>query len=223
VAETLRSIGHFRDLARFLAAFFVFNCGLAAVISFAAIYASDTLRFSGGELIRLFLVVQLSSAAGALGFGWIQDRLGATRTVRLTLLLWVGVCVAAYLATTKAQFWGVALASGLGIGSLQSACRALVGLFAPRAKTGEIFGFWGLANKAAFAVGPPVFGVLADGTGSQRVAILATAAFFVLGLAALATVNEARGRAAAVAWGGRRGTASGPGGGALAGSDAALS
>ncbi|HUO86761.1 MAG TPA: MFS transporter, partial [Thermoanaerobaculia bacterium] len=91
-------------------------------------------------------------------------------------------------------------AAGLGIGSLQSACRALVGLFAPLEKTGEFFGFWGLAGKAAFAVGPFVFGALASLTGSQRVAILSTGLFFVVGLAALGGIDEGRGRAAAAAW-----------------------
>jgi MFS transporter, UMF1 family len=213
VADTFRSLDHFRDLARFLAVFFVFTCGLAAVITFAAIYAKDTLAFTGTELITLFLVLQISSAAGALGFGWVQDRLGALRTVRVTLVLWVAVCVAAYLAVDKATFWGVALGAGLGIGSLQSACRALVGLFAPLEKTGELFGFWGLAGKAAFAVGPFVFGALAWLTGSQRVAIVSTALFFLAGLAALGSVDEARGRAAAEAWReGRRGGGDGAAG-----------
>jgi MFS transporter, UMF1 family len=225
VGETFRSLGHFRDLARFLAIFFVFNCGLAAVITFSAIYAKGTLAFTGGEIITLFLVVQISSAAGALGFGWIQDRLGALRTVRVTLMLWVAVCVVAYLATNKATFWGVALAAGLGIGSLQSACRALVGLFAPLEKTGEFFGFWGLAGKAAFAVGPFVFGALTWLSGSQRVAILSTGLFFVVGLAALGWVDEARGRAAAAAWRERReaepgGTGGGGGHGGVGGGTA---
>ncbi len=200
LAETRRAIGRFRQLARFLAVFFVFTCGLAAVIYFSAIYASRTLGFDGGELIVLFLVIQISSAAGALGFGWIQDRLGAIRTVRLTLLLWLAVVVAAYFATTKPAFWAISLVAGLGIGSLQSACRALVGLFSPVEKAGEFFGFWGLAGKAAFAVGPFAFGALSSVTGSQRTAILATGAFFLFGLAGLAWVDEAAGRAAAESW-----------------------
>ncbi|HEX2165464.1 MAG TPA: MFS transporter [Thermoanaerobaculia bacterium] len=209
LAETARSLGHFRDLARFLAVCFVFTCGLAAVINFSAIYAKDTLAFTGGEIVTLFLVVQLSSAAGALGFGWIQDRVGAMRTVRITLVLWVAVCVVAYLAVDKATFWGVALGAGLGIGSLQSASRALVGLFAPVEKSGEFFGFWGLSAKAAFAVGPFVFGALASLTGSQRLAILSTGLFFVGGLLATGAVDEARGRAAAAVWRERRGGGAG--------------
>jgi len=198
--ETLQSLGHFRQLARFLAVFFVFTGGLAAVIYFSAIYASQTLGFEAIELMVLFMVIQVSSALGALAFGWLQDRFGASPTLRFTLVLWIAVCVAAFFTRDKTVFFAVALAAGLGIGSLQSASRAMVGLFSPLEKTGEFFGFWGLAGKAAFAVGPLVFGALSSLTGSQRVAILSTAVFFVVGLIGLSWVDEAAGRAAAASW-----------------------
>jgi len=204
LAATFRSLGHFAELAKFLAVFFVFTCGLAAVIYFSAIYAQRTLGFTGGELIVLFLLVNISSAAGALGFGWIQDRLGAGRTIRITLVVWILVCVGAFLAEEKATFFAVSLAAGLGIGSLQSASRAMVGLFSPLEKTGELYGFWGLAGKAAFAVGPLVFGSLSSATGSQRLAILSTGLFFVAGLVGMGRIDEARGKAAAREWTGRR-------------------
>lgn len=200
LAETFRSLGHFSQLARFLAVFFLFGCGLAAVIYFSAIYARQTLGFEAGELILLFMVVQLSSAGGALGFGYVQDRLGAVLTIRITLVLWIAVCVVAYFTDSKTTFFAVSMCAGLGIGSLQSASRAIVGLLSPLEKSGEFFGFWGLAGKAAFAVGPLAFGVLSSATGSQRVAILSTAVFFIAGLAGLALVDEKAGRAAAESW-----------------------
>ncbi|MEW6338940.1 MAG: MFS transporter [Acidobacteriota bacterium] len=209
VAATARAIGEFRELVRFLGCFFLFTAGLTTVISFAAIYAERTLAFTPGELVRLFILLQVSAAGGALAFGFVQDTLGAARTVRVTLLLWVAVCAAAWAVTTKSAFWWVAMAAGLGMGSLQSASRAMVGLFSPRSKEGEFFGFWGLAGKAAYAVGPPVFGAVASGTGSQRVAILTTGLFFVLGLAGMRFVDEGRGRAAAEAWREEQGRAGG--------------
>jgi UMF1 family MFS transporter len=108
--------------------------------------------------------------------------------------------VAAFLTRDKTVFFVVSLAAGLGIGSLQSASRAMVGLFSPLEKSGEFFGFWGLAGKAAFAVGPLVFGALSSLTGSQRLAILSTGAFFVVGLLGLGWVDEAAGRQAAATW-----------------------
>jgi UMF1 family MFS transporter len=204
LATTVRSLRHFAELARFLVIFFVFSCGLSTVIAFASIYAERTVGFGPGELIGLFMALQISSAGGAFLFGWIQDTIGARRTIQITLALWVLVSAGAALTTTKGMFWIVALCAGLGIGSAQSASRALVGLFSPVGKSGEFFAFWGLAGKGAFALGPLVFGLISSFTGSQRLAIAANGAFFIVALVAMSWVDEQRGRAAAETWAARR-------------------
>lgn len=198
--ETARAIRHFRELARFLAVFFVYSAGLMSVIAFVGVYAERTVGFTPDELIVLFLVVQISSAAGAIGFGFLQDRLGACRTIQATLALWIVVCALVYFSSGKGVFWGIAIFAGLGIGSLQSASRGLVGLFSPVEKSGEFFAFWGLAGKGAYAFGPMIFGLVSSTFQSQRVAILSTAVFFVLGLLGMSLVDEKRGQAAAAAW-----------------------
>jgi MFS transporter, UMF1 family len=200
LGQTARSARHFSELLRFLCVFFLYSAGLTSVIAFAAIFAVRTLGFDNRDLINLFLVLQLSSAGGAFLFGAIQDRLGAPRTIQISLFLWILVCAGAYLAQTKGTFWGVALFAGLGIGSLQSASRALVGLFAPQEKAAEFFGLWGLAGKAAYMVGPFVFGQISYHFGSQRIAMLSTAGFFILGLIGMSFISEKRGLAAARAW-----------------------
>jgi UMF1 family MFS transporter len=198
--DTARSLAHFPDLASFLGAFLLFSCGLTSVIAFAAIYAERTIGFSAGEVLFLFIALQLASAAGAFVFGVVQDRIGSRRTIQIALVLWLLVCVGAFAAQSKAAFWLVAAGAGLGIGSLQAASRGLVGLFAPVAKSGEFFGLWGFAGKGGYLLGPAVFGEISSGTGSQRVAILSTALFFLAGLIVMAFVRERRGQAAAAAW-----------------------
>lgn len=200
LSATLHSLRHFSDLARFLVVFFTYACGLAAVIAFSSIFASGTLKFSLQQLGILFMVLQVTSTIGALGFGFIQDRLGATVTIRLTLALWIAVCAAIYFTDTQKMFYIVGSIAGLGIGSLQAASRALVGLFSPPGKNGEFFGFWGLAGKSAFAVGPLLFGALATALDSTRSAILLTAGFFLIGFIGMFRVDEKRGLAAAEAW-----------------------
>ncbi len=200
LATTARSLRHFTELARFLVIFFIFSSGLMTVIAFAAIFAERNLGFTTGELILLFMLLQISSAAGAMFFGFVQDKLGAKLTIQITLVLWILISVATYLCESKTLFWGIALAAGLGIGSLQSASRGLVGLFSPVSKSGEFFGFWGLAGKGAYAVGPAIFGAVSSATGSQRLAILINVAFFVAGLVGMQFVDEKRGRAAAAKW-----------------------
>jgi UMF1 family MFS transporter len=209
LAATAAAVRRFSELAQFLAVYFVYYAGLASVVAFAGIFAVESVGFTFAELTVLFLLLQLSSAGGAFLFGWVQDRFGAVRTIRITLGLWIAVCFAAFACVPgrelvagldgKETFWGVALCAGLGIGSLQSASRGLVGLFSPVEKSGEFFGFWGLAGKAGYMVGPFVFGAISS-VSSQRTAMLSTAAFFALGLVGMAFVDEARGRRAAAAW-----------------------
>lgn len=205
---TARSLRHFRTLALFLAVFFVFSCGLMTIIAFASVYAERTVGFTAKDLIFLFIALQLTSALGAVAFGFIQDRLGARRTIQCTLLLWIVISVGAYLAASKSVFWVVALVAGLGIGSLQSASRGLVGLFSPVDKSAEFFGFWGFAGKLAYMTGPFLFGVVSAASGSQRIAILANVVFFILGLVGMFLIDESRGRRAVEAWEAAHGSAS---------------
>jgi UMF1 family MFS transporter len=73
-------------------------------------------------------------------------------------------------------------------------------MFSPVGKSGEFFAFWGLAGKGAYAVGPLIFGLISSSTGSQRAAILATGAFFVLGWIGMFWIDEKRGVAASASW-----------------------
>jgi UMF1 family MFS transporter len=200
IAATGHSVRHFSELVRFLTVFFVYSMGLTSVIAFAGIFAEKTLRFTSLEVIYLFITLQLTSALGAFVFGYIQDRMGASRTIQVALVIWILVCVGTYFCQSKGLFWGIALGAGLGIGSLQSASRGLVGLFSPVEKSGEFFGFWGLAGKGAYMLGPFIFGLISTATGSQRVAILSTAVFFIAGLIGMAFIDERRGHAEAASW-----------------------
>jgi len=199
VRNTLAHARHYRDLFRFLVTLAVYYCGINAVVVLAAIYAQETMGFSMQENIILILVVNITAAVGAFLFGLVQDRLGSVRTLGATLVIWITALVLAYFIETRAGFWVVANLVGLALGSSQSAGRALVGQFSPAARSAEFFGLWGLAGKLAAVIGPLVYGLVTYLThGNHRQALLATSGFFVAGLLLLATVDERRGRAAAV-------------------------
>jgi len=65
----------------------------------------------------------------------------------------------------------------------------------PPQRSAEFFSFFAISSKFASILGPLVFALLIDLTGSNRLAILALATFFVAGLWLLAGVNVERGRA----------------------------
>ena len=88
--------------------------------------------------------------------------------------------------------------AGLCLGASQSAGRALVGWLCPAGRQAEVFGLWGLAVKLSMIIGPLAYGLISWLAGDHRQAMLATAAFFIVGLLLLARVDVQRGRARAL-------------------------
>jgi len=198
VGETLSHVRQHRDLFRFLVALAIYYCGIYTVIVLAAVYAQQVMGFTTADTIVMILVVNATAALGAFGFGHLQDRLGSVKTLAITLMVWIAALSMAYYNETRAGFWVVANLVGLALGSSQSAGRALIGIFSPPARSAEYFGLWGLAAKSASVIGPLCYGLVTWWShGNQRLALLSTALFFVLGLLVLLTVNERRGREAA--------------------------
>jgi UMF1 family MFS transporter len=192
--ETYKSINQFKELIKFLLSYLIFNSGVMIVITFAAIYAVGVLNFTIQENILLIIIVNITASAGAFIFGFIQDKIGSKNTIIITLVLWIITVIWAYLSYSKMSFWLLANVAGLSLGSTQSASRAMVGLFSPESKSGEFFGFWGLAGKIGAIIGPMTFGVLVLlSNGNQRFAILSTGIFFILGIIVLLFCKEKEG------------------------------
>jgi len=179
--RSLRELPKHRTLAVFFLALLFSTAGLVAVVAFAGGYADEVLKMGQHEFITLLVVLQLSGVAGALGFGFLQDRAGSKVAMCLSLILWIIVCVWAAFCGGKTEFFLIGMLAGVAMGALQSAGRAVVSTLTPEGRSGEFFGFWGFFTKLAGVIGQPVFGMLATAFGF-RTAILANAGFFVAGL-----------------------------------------
>ena len=200
VAETLRQARQYRDLRRFLLCVLFYQAGITAVVSLAAIYAEQAMKFTMRETLVLILVVNVTAAIGAFAFGYLQDAIGHVKAVTLTLAGWLATVVVAGFSTSAASFWLAANLAGLCMGSAQAAGRAIVGYLAPPARLGEFFGLWGLAMKAASIFGPLTYGTVTWlFAGNHRLAIFATGLYFAVGLALLRGIDAERGRRAALA------------------------
>ena len=182
--QMTREVPRHRTLAVFFAAMTLFLAGLSAVVAFAAVYATKALGMTQSEIIGLFIVLQLAGVAGALGFGFLQDKVGAKTALVLSLLQWIVVCVWAWRCQTKTEFYAIGVIAGAAMGSLQSAGRAVVATLTPAGRAGEFFGYWGFFGKLAGIIGPLAFGWIAAAT-DVRLGILINSVFFVAGLAIL--------------------------------------
>ena len=182
--KSLRELPKFRTLALFFVSLMFSTAGLVAVVAFAGGFADDVLKMNQQEFITLLVVLQLSGVAGAVGFGFLQDRAGSKFAMCLALVLWIIVCLWGAYCTGKAEFYMIGTLAGIAMGALQSAGRAVVSMLTPEGRSGEFFGFWGFFTKLAGVIGQPVFGTLATAFGF-RTAILVNAGFFIIGLAIL--------------------------------------
>ena len=192
--QTWQEARRYRDFSWLLACATAYQAGIAVVIALAAVYAEQVLGFEQVQTMALVFLVNIASAVGAFAFGYWQDRTGHKRALAVTLVGWIVMCALAALATTAALFWVAAVVAGLCMGSSQSAGRAMAGLLAPPDKLAEFFGLWTFAVRLAAIIGPVTYGLVTWATaGNHRLAIVSTAAFFVLGLLLLRSVNVERG------------------------------
>ena len=199
VRQTLREARKYQDLKRFLICLLFYQAGITAVVALAAIYAEQAMKFTLQQTIELILVVNVTAAVGAFGFGYLQDAIGHVRAVALTLVGWIAMVLIAGFSQSAGSFWLAANLAGLCMGSAQAAGRAVVGYLAPPARLAEFFGLWGLAVKAASIFGPLTYGAVTwMFAGNHRLGIFATGLYFVIGLALLRRIDIERGRRAAL-------------------------
>ncbi|MGL1936901.1 MAG: MFS transporter [Fibrobacterales bacterium] len=211
IFTTLKEVGDFKDMVTLLASFLFSYAGLTIVISFAFIYGDQVIKWDSSTQVLMFIITQFAAAGGAVIFGIIQDRIGARISYTLTLVLWVVTItmiagadqVTVFLNgafstdfETQKVFLFIGSLAGLGLGATQSACRAMVGLFAPESKAGEFYGLWSMVGKASAIIGLIALGLLQAAFG-LKYAILICSLFFVIAIVITLFINEDRGRATA--------------------------
>ena len=211
IRSTLMELPRFRDLALFLLSLFFAMAGLYIIISFTFIYGDQVIKWEPKFQMLMFVLTQITAAAGAVLFGFLQDRLGAKKTFNFTLILWILSIVLIYYTVDMAGmlsrvlgtdvqpqhfFLVVGCLAGMGLGSVQSCARTLVGMFTPLNKGAEFFGFWGMTIKLAAIFGILGLGILQSFVGLQA-AVLLCLVFFSLSLVINTYVSEKRGLAVA--------------------------
>jgi MFS transporter, UMF1 family len=197
--RTFGQARHYKDFMWLLLCAAFYQGGVAVAVTLAAIYAETVIGFKQQETMVLIFVLNIAAAAGAFGWGYLQDRIGHKIALGSTLVGWIATCVIAAVTTTKGGFWWAAAIAGLCMGSSQSAGRAMAGMFAPKKQLAEFYGLWTFAIRLASIIGPLSYGVITWATGgNQRLAIMSTASLFIAGLVVLVPVNVQRGREAAL-------------------------
>ncbi|MEV6786408.1 MFS transporter [Streptomyces sp. NPDC051098] len=183
----------------FLLAYLVYNDGIQTVISQASIYGSEELELDQTTLIVAVLLVQVLAVAGALGMGRLARTHGAKRTILGSLAVWAVILAGGFFLPAKAPVWFFALAAAIGLvlGGSQALSRSLFSHLVPCGKEAEYFSAYEMSDRGLSWLGPLVFGLAYQLTGSYRDAIISLVVFFGLGFVLLARVPVRRAVAAA--------------------------
>jgi MFS transporter, UMF1 family len=191
--HTLRQLPRLPQTLFFLVTYLLYNDGIQTVIALAALFAAQELGMEQAALVQVILMVQFVAFFGALGFGYLARFTGAKRAIILSLAIWLGVIVYAYaLLQTQAQFFVMAAVIAVVLGGSQALSRSLFSLMIPSGQEAEYFSLYEVSERGTSWVGPLVFGLSLQLTGSYRVAILSIALFFAAGLILLPLVNVRR-------------------------------
>lgn len=180
-------------LKRFLTAFFFYSMGVQTVMLVAIDFGIKILKLENQNLIITAVIIQVVAIAGAIGMSRLSAKYGNIKVLILTVLLWMGVCIAAYFITTEMHFYIIASLVGLVMGGIQSLSRSTYSKLMPETKdTASFFSFYDITEKLAIVIGLFSFGLIEGLTHNMRNSILVLIIFFVLGLLwlLLAAVKE---------------------------------
>ncbi|WP_328876477.1 MFS transporter [Streptomyces sp. NBC_00287] len=190
LAATVRDMRRHPLTLAFLLAYLIYNDGIQTVISQASIYGSEELGLGQSTLIGAVLLVQVLAVAGALLMGRLARTYGAKRTILGSLVAWTVTLAAGYFLPAGAPVWFFVLAAGIGLvlGGSQALSRSLFSHLVPPGKEAEYFSAYEMSDRGMSWLGPLLFGLTYQLTGSYRDAIISLVAFFVLGFVLLARV-----------------------------------
>ncbi|MFI9806746.1 MFS transporter [Streptomyces sp. NPDC052301] len=194
LAATVRDMRRHPLTLAFLLAYLIYNDGIQTVISQASVYGSEELRLGQSTLIVAVLLVQVLAVAGALAMGRLARAYGAQRTILGSLVAWTVTLAAGYFLPARAPVWFFVLAGGIGLvlGGSQALSRSLFSHLVPPGKEAEYFSAYEMSDRGMSWLGPLLFGITYQLTGSYRSAIVSLVAFFVIGFALLARVPVRR-------------------------------
>jgi MFS transporter, UMF1 family len=194
IKKVWRSLKSMPTLKTFLLSFFFYNTGVQTVLYLAAIFADKELGMEGGELILTVLIIQIVAILGSFSFAKLSDFRGNKFSLIALVIVWVFICLAAYLVIDKYQFFVLAAVVGMVMGGIQSLSRATYSKLIPAntSDTASYFSFYDVTYNISIVVGTFSYALIESITGSMRNSALALGLFFFAGLGLLVLIKIPR-------------------------------
>ncbi|MNJ92020.1 Vacuole effluxer Atg22 like protein [compost metagenome] len=179
-----------KRLKRYLTSFFFFNTGVQTVMLMATFFAKKEIswpvkdgKVDDSGLIIAILLIQLLGAAGAFLMSRLSGKIGNVKTLGISLVIWLGICSAAFVIETPVQFYALACTVGIVMGGVQALARSTYSKYLPETEDhASYFSFYDATEKIGIVTGTLFFGLMEIGFDSIRYSVVSVAFFFIVGL-----------------------------------------
>ena len=192
LAHTFGKIRQYKELFKFIIAFWLYNNGIGTIITMATIYGTE-LQFSSTTTIGTLLMVQFVAIPFSLLFGWMGKKIGTKKSILISLAIYSVIAIGGYFMMEEIHFWILGFGVAMVQGGSQALSRSLFSRMLPKSQSAEFYSFFSVSEKVAGSFGPFLFGLVSTVMGGSRLSIVSLIVFFIVGGYLLSRVDEKEG------------------------------
>ncbi len=192
LAHTFGEIKKYKELFKFIVAFWLYNNGIGTIITMATIYGTE-LEFSSTTTIGTLLMVQFVAIPFSLLFGWMGKKIGTKKSILISLAIYSMIAIGGYFMMEEIHFWILGFGVAMVQGGSQALSRSLFSRMLPKSQSAEFYSFFSVSAKVAGSFGPFLFGLVSTLMGGSRLSIVSLIIFFIVGGYLLTRVDENEG------------------------------
>jgi UMF1 family MFS transporter len=189
LARTFGKIKEYKELFKFIIAFWLYNNGIGTIITMATIYGTE-LNFSSTTTIGTLLMVQFVGIPFSFLFGWLGKKIGTKKSILISLGIYSAIAIGGYFMMQEIHFWILGFAVATVQGGSQALSRSLFSRMLPKSQSAEFYSFFSVSEKVAGSFGPFLFGLVSIVMGGSRLSIVSLIVFFIVGGFLLSRVDE---------------------------------
>ncbi len=172
-----------------LIAFFFFNDGFITISNNYPIYMERVFGAPDNIKNYLLLAILFMGGIGGIVSGWVADKIGELKTLKVTLICWIILIPLLASAKGLVSLTIFSVALGFLIGPIWTVSRSYLSKILEKENLTYGFTFYTLAERFATLFGPLVWGGIIATLGiasiNYRIALMSMVAFVIIGLVIL--------------------------------------
>jgi UMF1 family MFS transporter len=190
IIQTIKDARKYPKTLLFLLAYLLYNDGVQAVIVVSSQFGQEELGLDISTLTTVILMVQFVAFFGAIFFNKLAEWFDSKKALLFSLVIWIGIVFYAYMfLNSTLGFYILGAVIAIVLGGTQALSRSLFSLLIPKGKEAEYFSLYEISERGTSWIGPLVFGMSLQFTGSYRIAIFSLGIFFLFGALLLLKIN----------------------------------